>query len=50
VRLDVLCGGIPDSLVPGIVRSQGFLGTFLSVSALLGHRSMFLGLPFKVSN
>jgi hypothetical protein len=48
VRLDVLSGGIPDSLVPGTVISipyRGSMGTAWSVSALLGHRSVCLGPP-----
>jgi hypothetical protein len=51
VRLDVLSGGLPDRLVPGTVISipnRGSMGTAWSVSALLGHRSMCLGLPYKV--
>jgi hypothetical protein len=43
VRLDVLSGGILDSLVPGTVISipkRGSMGTAWSVSALLGHRSV----------
>jgi hypothetical protein len=42
--------GIPDSLVPGTVISipnRGSMGTAWSVLALLGHRSMCLGLPCK---
>jgi hypothetical protein len=53
VRLDVLSGRIPDSLVPGTVISipnRGSMGTTWSVSALLGHRSLCLGLPCKVLN
>jgi hypothetical protein len=47
VRLDVLSGGIPDSLVSGAVISisnRGSMGTAWSVSTLLGHRSVCLGL------
>jgi hypothetical protein len=53
VRLDVLSGGIPGSLVPGTIISipnRGSMGTAWSVSALLGHRSVCLGLPCKVLN
>jgi hypothetical protein len=53
VRLDVLSGGIPDSLVPRTVISipnRGSVGTAWSVSTLLGHRSVCLGLPCKVLN
>jgi hypothetical protein len=53
VRLDVLSGSIPDSLIPRIVISipnRGSMGTALSVSALLGHRSVCLGLPCKILN
>jgi hypothetical protein len=53
VWLDVLSGGIPDSLVPGSVISvpnRGSMGTAWSVSALLGHRFVCLGLPCKVLN
>jgi hypothetical protein len=53
VRLDVLSGGIPDSHVHGTVISitnQETMGTTWSVSALLGHRSVCLGLPCKVLN
>jgi hypothetical protein len=53
VRLDVLSGGIPDSLVPRTVISvlnRGSMGTAWSVSALLGHRSVCLGVPCKVLN
>jgi hypothetical protein len=53
VRMDVMSGGIPDSLVPGTVISipnRGSMGTAWSVSALLGHCSVSLGLPFKVMN
>jgi hypothetical protein len=53
VRLDVLSEGIPDSLVPRTVISipnRGSMGTAWSVSALLGHRSVCLGLPCKVLN
>jgi hypothetical protein len=45
--------GIPESLVPRTVISipnQGSTGTVWSVSALLGHRSMCLGLRCKVLN
>jgi hypothetical protein len=48
-----MSGGIPDSLVPGTVISipnRGSMGTAWSVSALLGHCSVSLGLPFKVMN
>jgi hypothetical protein len=48
-----MSGGIPDSLVPGTVISipnRGSMGTAWSVSALLGHRPVSLGLPFKVMN
>jgi hypothetical protein len=48
VRLDVLGGSMPDSFVPGTVSyypNRGFLGTVWLVSALLGHRSVCLGLP-----
>jgi hypothetical protein len=53
VRLDVLSGGIPDSLVPRTVISilnRGLMGTAWSVLALLGYRSVCLGLPCKVLN
>jgi hypothetical protein len=53
VRLDVLTGGIPDSLVPETIISipnQGSMGTAWSVSALLGHRFVCLGLTCKVLN
>jgi hypothetical protein len=53
VRLDVLSGGIPDSLVPRTVISipyRGSMGTAWSVSALLGHHSVCLGPPCKVLN
>jgi hypothetical protein len=53
VRLDVLSGGIPDSLVPETVISipnRGSRGTAWSVSALLGHHSVCLGLLCKVLN
>jgi hypothetical protein len=53
VRLDVLSGGIPNSLVPGTIISisnRGSKVTVWSVSALLGHCSVCLGLPCKVLN
>jgi hypothetical protein len=53
VRLDVLSGGILDSLIPRTVISipnRGSVGIAWSVSALLGHRSVCLGLPCKVLN
>jgi hypothetical protein len=53
VRLDLLSGGIPDSLVPGTIISipnRRSMGTTWLVSALLGHCSVCLGLPCKVSN
>jgi hypothetical protein len=53
VSLDVLCGGILDRLVPKTVISipnRGSMGTAWSVSALLGHRSVYLGPPCKVLN
>jgi hypothetical protein len=51
--MDVLSGGIPDSLVLRTVISipnRGSMGTAWSVSALLGHHSVCLGLPCKVLN
>jgi hypothetical protein len=53
VMLDVLSRGIPDSLVPRTVISipnRGSMGTAWSVSALLGHHFVCLGLPCKVLN
>jgi hypothetical protein len=51
VRLGVLGGACQIALYPGllaIIPTRGFLGTVWSVSALLGHRSVCLGLPCKV--
>jgi hypothetical protein len=51
VRMDLLSRGILDSLVPGTVKSipnRGSMGTAWSVSGLLGHRSVCLGMPCKV--
>jgi hypothetical protein len=53
VRLDVLSGDIPYSRVPETVLSipnRGSMGTAWSVSVLLGHHSVCLGLPCKVFN
>jgi hypothetical protein len=51
VRLGVLGGSMPNSLVPGIVRyyrKPRIFGNRLAVSTLLGHRSVCLGLSCKV--
>jgi hypothetical protein len=53
VTLDVLGGGMPDTLVPGTVSyypKLRILGAVWSVSALLGHCSVCLGLPCKALN
>jgi hypothetical protein len=51
VWLGVLGGACKIDLYPGlkaIIPTRGFLGTVWSVSALLGHLSVCLGLPCKV--
>jgi hypothetical protein len=53
VRLGVLGGACQIAFYPGlyaIIPTREFLGTVWSVSALLGHRSVCLGLPCKVLN
>jgi hypothetical protein len=50
VSLGVLGGACQIALYPepeAIIPTRGFLGTVWSVSALLGHRSVCLGLPCK---